>query len=534
MLKALLKKQFLELNTFYFQDRKTGKTRKPLGIALYVLLFVFIFFSLGATFYGVSLALGGAMIQAGLDWLYFSLLGLLSVFLGVFGSVFNTYAGLYRAKDNDLLLAMPIPSSAIVFVRLLGVYCMGLLYSAIVWLPTAIWYWLHAAPGPAAVVFSILLLFFNGLLVLTLTCLLGWVVALAGSRVKRKNLVTVVLSLLFLALYFSVYTRLNELMQLILLNLEALGGIMRSWLWPLYQLGQAATGKPLPMLLFCALTLALAALVYLVLVRSFLAIATAQRGGAKAAYRGGGLRVSGLGGALLRKELRRFLGSPVYFLNSGLGFLLLLAAAVLLLVKAADVREVLGQLRGNMPLLREILPLVGTCGVCLLSGTAVTTAPSVSLEGKHLWILQSYPVPAREALKAKERLHLCLGELPCLICALVLGLVLELSIGETLAGLLLVFLFVWLMADLGLMLNLRHPNLSWTNETVPVKQGLPVLLSMLGGWLLAMALTAVCYALSRVMPYPPAMLLTAVLPALGLLGLRRWLRRRGAAIFEAL
>ena len=61
MLKALLKKQFLELNTFYFQDRKTGKTRKPLGIALYVLLFVFIFFSLGATFYGVSLALGGAM-----------------------------------------------------------------------------------------------------------------------------------------------------------------------------------------------------------------------------------------------------------------------------------------------------------------------------------------------------------------------------------------------------------------------------------------------------------------------------------------
>ena len=34
---------------------------------------------------------------------------MLAIVLGAFGSVFNTYSSLYLAKDNDLLLSMPIP-----------------------------------------------------------------------------------------------------------------------------------------------------------------------------------------------------------------------------------------------------------------------------------------------------------------------------------------------------------------------------------------------------------------------------------------
>ncbi len=534
MWKALLKKQFAELKTLYLRNLKPGQRRGKGSTALFLLLLALVFVSLGAAFYAAASALGGALVPAGLGWLYFALMGLLSLLFGVFGSVFNTYAGLYRARDNDLLLSMPIPSGVIVAVRLLGIYVMGLVYSAVVWLPAVVWYWIAIEPGPAAVVFSILLLFFNGLLILTLTCLLGWVVALAGSRVRRKSLVTVVLSLLFLGLYFYGYSRMSELMQLIVQNTERFGAAVRSWLWPIYQLGLAATGETLPMLLYCALALCLAALVYLILTRSFLAIATTERGAKKAEYRGGTLKTSGLGSALLKKELRRFLGSPVYLLNCGLGFILLLAAAVLLLVKAETVREALNGVLAGMPQVSGLLPLLGVFAVCAISGTTVTTSPSISLEGKNLWLLQSYPVPAREALKAKVRLHLCLGGPPALLCALVFELVLRLEPLCLLAGLLIVLLDVWAMADLGLALNLWKPSLSWTNETVPVKQGLPVLLTMVFGWLLAVAVTAACLALSQVMAMPAAMLLGALLPALLLLGLERWLRRRGTAIFEGL
>ena len=48
-----------------------------------------------------------------------------------FGSIFNTYAGLYLPKDNDLLLSMPVPVSSLVAARLSGVYLMGLMLSLI-------------------------------------------------------------------------------------------------------------------------------------------------------------------------------------------------------------------------------------------------------------------------------------------------------------------------------------------------------------------------------------------------------------------
>ena len=68
------------------------------------------------------------MTSVGMDWLYFTLMGLMAIFLGAFGSVFNTYSSLYIAKDNDFLLSMPIPVKIIMGSRLMSVYLIGLMY----------------------------------------------------------------------------------------------------------------------------------------------------------------------------------------------------------------------------------------------------------------------------------------------------------------------------------------------------------------------------------------------------------------------
>ena len=65
-------------------------------------------------------------------WLYRALMGIVSVTLGVFGSVFNTFSTLYQAKDNDLLFAMPITERSVLTARLSGVYTMGLMYELFV------------------------------------------------------------------------------------------------------------------------------------------------------------------------------------------------------------------------------------------------------------------------------------------------------------------------------------------------------------------------------------------------------------------
>ena len=69
MLKALLRKQFLELNQFYFRDRKSGRLRSRGGVIGYVALFVVIFAALGAFFGMMEATLLDGLAPAGYTWL---------------------------------------------------------------------------------------------------------------------------------------------------------------------------------------------------------------------------------------------------------------------------------------------------------------------------------------------------------------------------------------------------------------------------------------------------------------------------------
>ena len=46
------------------------------------------------------------------------------------------------------------------------------------------------------------------------------------------------------------------------------------------------------------------------------------------------------------------------------------------------------------------------------------------------------------------------------------------------------------ITSFGLMLNLLMPNLEWKDETVPVKQSLPVTIVLFGGWAVVVGLGA--------------------------------------------
>ena len=111
MIRLLVKKQLWEIFRSYFYDAKKNKARSRLGTAAYILLFAVLMLGvIGGMFTFVAKSICGALAAAGMDWLYFTLMGLMAILLGTFGSVFNTYSGLYLARDNDLLLSMPIPA----------------------------------------------------------------------------------------------------------------------------------------------------------------------------------------------------------------------------------------------------------------------------------------------------------------------------------------------------------------------------------------------------------------------------------------
>ena len=532
MLKTLLKKQLFEINRGFFYDRKKGKAHsKASSIALIIAYVVLMVGVIGGAFAFFAMSICGPLLEAEMGWMYFAIFSLIGAALGVFGSVFNTYSGLYLAKDNDLLLSLPIPVRYILISRLLGVYLMGLMFSGVVLLPAVVVYFLTARLTAAAVAGCVLLLLLVSIFVLLLSCLLGWVVAKISLKLKNRSFITVFVSLLFLGAYYFLYFKAQSWISALVVNAAAYGEKLRSSAYPLYLLGRVGEGDWWAMLLVAAVVLGAFALTWLVLSHSFLKIATATGKTAKTAYRGKTVRARTTSRALFGKEMRRFTASPNYMLNCGLGTLFLVVAGVLLLMKGRDVTELLQNLFSAQ---EDFVPVLLTAGVCMLASMNDMAAPSVSLEGRSLWLVQSLPVTSWQVLRAKLSVQLLLTGVPALFCAACAAAVVSASLPQRLLLFLVSLLFVFFSACFALFLGIKKPNLAWTNEITPIKQSMSVLLALLGAWVYAIVLIGVYllagWRLGGTGYLAVFALFTAALSVL----LYLWLKKRGSALFAAL
>lgn len=532
MVGILLRKQLAEMFRSYFYDAKKNAARSKGTTVMYILLFAVLMVGiLGGLFTMLSLRLCEAMHAVGVDWLYFTIMGMSAVLLGAFGSVFNTYSGLYLAKDNALLLSMPIPVRAIMIARLLGVYLMGLMYSAVVILPAVIVYWIVVSAAPAVIAGSVLLVLLISIFVLTLSCALGWVVAKISLKLKHKSFVTVLVSLLFIGAYYFFYFRAQTMISDLLMNAVTYGDKIMQGAYPLYLFGCVATGNGLAMLLVSAVLLALFALVWWLLSRSFLRIATSTGTTEKRVYRERAAKQSGVSAALLRRELLHFTSSANYMLNCGLGVLFLAVGAVVVLLKGEQLVSLLDAVFGGRP---GFTPLLLCTIVCMVAVMNDMTAPSISLEGRSLWLAQSLPVTPWQVLRAKLSMQLLLSGIPALLCLACMAAVYPFTAVEFVISVVVTLLVVSFSALLGLSLGLKMPNLTWTNEIMPIKQSMNVVIALVGGWLYV-SLLFVGYLLAGwklgFAVYVSAFAaLTLALCAV----LYAWLRKRGTAVFASL
>lgn len=480
MLKLLIKKQLLEIFQVCFYDAKKNKARSRTSTAMYFALFALLVFGLlGGIFTFLAVKLCTPLITAEMDWMYFALMGLIAVLLGAFGSVFNTYAGLYLPKDNDLLLSMPIPVSTLVGARLFGVYLMGLLYSAVVILPAIIVYWVTAGVTLPVVLGGLLMTLLISVFVLTISCVLGWLVAKISQKLKHKSLVTVLISLVVIGVYYFVYFKAQSLIQNLLANAAVYGARIKGAAYPVYLFGKIGVGDVRASVIGSVVVVALFGLMWVLLSRSFLQIAISTGNVIHREYRETRSRQRSMDAALLNREFSHFTASPNYMLNCGLGTFLMPLCAVAVLWKGSELFAVLDAMFAETAGSVLLLLCVMLCGLASMN---FMTAPSVSLEGKNLWLMQSLPVETWRIFRAKIRMQLLLTGLPLLLCIVCVVIVYPIHSMQLLILLLFAGSYVLLMALLGLFLGVKMPTLTWTNETVVIKQGAPVMITLFGGF----------------------------------------------------
>ena len=533
MVKTLIKKQFFEIFRSYFYDAKKNKARSVASTVLFIILFIGLMAGvLGGLFTYLSVSICGGLVAFDMGWLYFLIMSLIAIALGAFGSIFNTYSGLYLSKDNDLLLSMPIPVSSILAARLVTVYLMGLMYSAVVIVPAVIVYWIFAGASALNVIGGLLLVLLISLIVLILSCVLGWCVAKLSLKLKHKNFTTVIASLLFLFAYYWIYFKAQNVINDLMQNATIYGNKVKDSAYVFYLFGRIGEGDPLAMIAYTIGVGVVCALTCYILARSFIGIVTATGPSVRVAYKEKKAKQRGEFAALLGKEFDRFTSSAGYMLNCGLGSLFFLIIGIALLIKRNAILPVMaGMFGADAGSMVSILLVVIACATISMNDMVV---PSVSLEGKSLWILQSIPINVWNVIRAKLGVQLIVTAIPLVVYDICMLILMEKKPLQMMLAVLVTVLFLFFMDLFGLMLGIVRPNFTWTNELAPIKQSLNVMIAMFGGWV---------FTIVMVVPYLAAgyklgvagylLIVSVVLLVLDIL-LYFWMKKVGTRLFAKL
>lgn len=502
MLKILLKKQFAELMAGLFKNRRTGKMRSGGAIAGYLILFGFagvsLLFAFGALYFllamstlGTGAQIDGVPAAAGsYPGIFFAFTGVVTAIIGLIGGMFSTYSILYCPKDNELLLSMPIKPVTILSARMMSVYILILLYTITAFLPAPVVYFITKGFDFGVLVRSLVMYVSITLVVLALSCALGWLLAIIAAKLGGKKVVTAVSLVVSLGTYYFFYFERERIMNLISSDPEKAEHTFKTALFPFYAYGRGISDSWLYFLIFLGIAAVLMAITLFLLSRSFISLVTTKKSGRKKEYVARTVNANSAFGALFRRELRRFLTDPLYLLNNGLGAIMMIVVSVVVLVNMNAIRMLLNQLSGNAsdPIapfvfahVMAFIPLSIVSGALFFIALTPISSSSVSIEGNRLWILQTLPVSASTVLMAKLTVHMLFSGIPILILAVSLCIILKLGFTSILLCLAAVSAAL-LIGTFGLMLEVRNPRLEWTDESVAVKQNLNVLFTMLGGF----------------------------------------------------
>ena len=476
MLKTLIKLQFQKALARYTANssnkKKNGKKSLFNSPAVYLALLAFVGVVFAFMFYNMFSMMAPMLATSGFSWLYFLYVMGASFVISTIGCIFLSLSQLYEAKDNELLLSMPIPPRIILFCALVQV-------------PAFAAYATNVSVSASLVVSQIVILLLVPLLSLSVSCILGWLIAFVTSRTRHKNVVTIVFSLVFFALYFYLYYQAEDLVKTLAANSIGIGANIMDSAYPLYLTGLGASGDLLPLFGVAVVIIAFFAIVYAVLSHSFIKLATAKKGAKKAVYKEKTLKVSSASKALLRKERMMFTGNATYMLNSGLSALIMVGGTIYAVFQLNTLKQFPSTL---IEMISVYLPLV----IAFVISIGPISAASISMEAKNLWLMQSLPVSPLQVLTQKLKLHFIINGVVSLVPSVVLSIMLGMKPVNIIITILIPIIFSLFSGLLGLMFDLKKPKLDWNTTAEAVKQSASVMLSLLLS-VLAVCVPAIAY-----------------------------------------
>lgn len=432
------------------------------------------------------------------------LLPLVGIIFGALPGVILTFVKangvLFAYKDYDFIMSLPIKKSTIIYSRVAALYAAEGIWSFAIMLPVFLAYFTFEAVTIPRLIGALFALILGPNLAASAAILLAFAVAALAAKLHFKSLGMVIggiFGLLFMVAYlFFIFTlsfNADKLgaagnFQDTVFSIASSVGLV--YLPSLWIADFFRSGSLVSFLLFVLVSVGAPAAIVAIISRfndRINALVSEDKVQKKFTTKQISTKSVTPFVALIRKEIQTIIGYPAVFVNMLFGCLLMVILAFISLffntssivanfVPASEVPRYL-------PLARTIFGMATTWFGTSMFCAANSAAISYSLEGRSNWLMATMPVSSRQIFGAKiavNMLYVAFFSILTQIFFLIPG---HITIEAALRNVILPLCIVFLVANVGLAIDIRRPNFDWTSVIDITKRSLSVTVSSLVGTL---------------------------------------------------
>ncbi|MBR2641201.1 hypothetical protein IKD49_01935 [Candidatus Saccharibacteria bacterium] len=438
---------------------------------------------------GAMMLLSGVAMMMGLkeDGTETSILSMYAIVTTIIILMEGSYKAidlLFKPRDNDTLLSMPIKKSTIIFVRMIKFYLFEMIYCLIFLLPAIIAYAINVEVEASFYLVAITMLILIPVIPLTAACLIGLLISLISGKFKHKTFWRVSLSFLVMFATVGFALMINTSSDLDGRGIVMIGDKLTEFYYPASTFVNLATHfDVLEYLIFIIINLAVLAFTVIIISQFCFRIITrlniesqSKITDAKYSFKGHSQTI-----AMIKKEMTRYFNTPVLLTNTAMGLVFFVVAVGALCLKFDDLASSLISSVEEFPLsadeMRGFLPGVTFAMVAFASLLTCITATMISLEGRAFNILKTMPIRGVKVIMSKVFAAMLLIVPVTAIGSLVMAIRFRFGVLETVLVLVGVIALPLVTELIGILINLKYPRFNADNDTVVVRQSASVMVA---------------------------------------------------------
>ena len=463
---------------------KTKNKSKSNKIPFVLLIFVLVFFAI----YSYGEMFMEPLANVHLEYVLLTLFVLITSVMTIMEGIYKSGSLIFNCKDDNLLLSLPIKKSTVIFIRIFKFYVFELVYNSLFLAPAMLVYIRHVSVDFTFYLVSFIALLLLPIIPIIISCLIGGVITHTSSKFKFKNIAQIIITAIFLLfiifLSFNIESILNDLGN----NASNINDTITKLYYPAGAYIKLVTNfNILSFLLFILIHVVLFVITILILskvyfkINSNMKVVNTVSKTKKYTIKSHSKMVS-----LIKKELNRFINSPVFVTNAAFGLVLHVVISIVLCFKVDYFANLLVEQKfiSSVPEIYSYIAVLTFGLICFSSLMSNITSSMISLEGKSFIILKSLPLSPKTILFSKV-ITATLIMIPfILIGDIILFIKFNFNIIEIILLLLSSVLLPLVTETIGILVNLKYPNMTASNDTEVVKQSLSTLVAVLIGMLL--------------------------------------------------